>query len=118
MPTKFQWNDTEFKIENRLSLKRLFWGSDTSLMMDGEEILRASGSGFATNDEGTYRLKPDQECHLHLNVHSRALSMRYSFRVDGIEVSAGELIPENWLIGFAGIGAQVLLASYLFRSAL
>ncbi|WP_043888054.1 hypothetical protein [Methylophaga thiooxydans] len=118
MPTKFQWKDTELQVETRFSPKRLFWGTETTLKNGEKEILRASGSGFSMNDEKTYEINPGQKHHLHLNVYPRALSMRYCLRVDGIEVSAGELIPENLLIGFAAIGAQVLLASYLFSSAL
>jgi|GEM_PF-3312770 len=70
------------------------------------------------NDENTFLDASNQERHIHLNVYPRALSMRYCSRVDGVEVSAGELIPENLLIGMTFILIQGFLALYILRTLL
>jgi len=111
MATKFDWNGKKFTLKSEFSPKKLFWGTDTVLSMDGVQLLKASGSGFVANDETTVTNDDGESQHIHLHVHAKATNLGYSVRVDGEEISAGTINQENVLIaipffllqGFIGV---------------
>ena len=113
MATKFDWNGKKFTLKSEFSPKKLFWGTDTVLSMNGEQLLKASGSGFVANAETTITNDDGDNQHIHLHIHSKAINLGYSVRVDGEEVSAGAINQENTLIAIPLFFLQFYLLGLL-----
>jgi hypothetical protein len=106
MATKFEWNGKSFLLRSKFSVKKLFWGTENVLSLDGDPILSAIGSGLFGEAEKTITDEENNDYHIHLSLHSKALSLGYGVRINGELVSSGIIMPENGLIAYPALIIQ------------
>jgi hypothetical protein len=106
MATKFDWNGKSFLLHSKFTVKKLFWGTENVLSLDGDPILSAKGSGFYMEDERTITDEENNDYHIHLSMHSKALSMGYKVRINGELVSSGVVMQENGLVAILALIIQ------------
>ncbi|MFQ3214626.1 MAG: hypothetical protein ACI9C9_002166 [Marivirga sp.] len=112
MATKFDWNGKSFLLHSKFTVKKLFWGTENVLSLDGDPILSAKGSGFYMEDERTITDEENNDYHIHLSMHSKALSMGYKVRINGELVSSGVVMQENGLVAIPALIIQHLAIAF------